>query len=818
MGDFYELFFEDAETAARELQITLTCRNPNAEAKVPMAGVPHHAALGYLSQLLDKGYKVAICDQIEDPKQAKGLVKRAVTRVLTPGTVLEDSNLSAKSHNYLGAVIWDSDKLRGGLAWVDYSTGHWSGIEVKKEPELWQWAVKVEPTELLILDTYQPPHNFENISSVLTKVRPGYFDLKKAKTKIKSIQHVDDLKLLGIDDKPFLTRAMGCLVEYLEETQKSEINFLREFKPLNVTKHLILDEVTQRNLEIFKTMEGRKGKGTLVHAMDKTVTSLGGRLLQTRLANPWRDISSINSNQETVSFFFGNDELRAKIRELLADIRDVERLSTRIQVNRATPRDYVSLRQTMSRLPGIKAIFQDISQDLPKPLADILNRWDDMADLHHTLEKSFVDTPPLVITDGGLFKSGFDPDLDTLINLTEHAESTLQDLLEQERAASEIPKLKLGYNKVFGYYFELSKAVKDQVPEHFIRRQTLVNSERYVTDRLKELEEKLLRSSDDRKDLEYKLFQEIRTSMAEARPRLIYMAQVLAGLDFWQGLAEAARVNDWHPPVLEHGLDISISAGRHPVVEDVQGTAGYVPNNLEISGSDRVLVITGPNMAGKSTVLRQTAIMAIMAQIGSYVPASKARIGVADRIFSRVGASDNLAQGRSTFMVEMMETARILRQATGRSLIILDEIGRGTSTFDGLALARSVVEELSARGKGGIRTLFATHYHELTELEKTLIPVKNLNIAVKEFKGDIVFLRKLVPGPADKSYGIEVAKLAGVPQAVVARAKDILAGLEAKSLKDGKPPPRGEIRKAGFARVRSCSGTGRQYGYGHHPG
>ena len=467
------------------------------------------------------------------------------------------------------------------------------------------------------------------------------------------------------------------------------------------------------------------------------MTPMGGRLLEDRLQRPWRELSPIQACQDCVRFFFEHDSLRAEMRRLLDAVYDVERLTTRISLGRATPKDLVSLCRSIERLPALHDKLVD-AENPPAGLVRLLKNWDSLEDIAATMQAALVDSPPPVITEGGLFRSGFHSDLDVLIKLTEHGEAAIQELLEQERASCDIPKLKLGFNRVFGYYLEVSKSYQGQVPEHFIRRQTLVNSERYVTPALKEMEERLLSASDERKTLEYNLFMELRDSLSQARERFMFMAGALAGLDYWQGLAEAARSQDWTAPILHDGLELEIEDGRHPVVEAAVG-ANYIPNSLSMSTERRILLITGPNMAGKSTVLRQSAILVILAQIGSFVPARKAHIGLADRVFSRVGASDNLAQGQSTFMVEMTETARILRLATKRSLVILDEIGRGTSTFDGLALAWAVVEELSRRGRGGIRTLFATHYHELTSLEGRIEGLRNLNIAVKEWKGDIVF-------------------------------------------------------------------------------
>ncbi|MBI9078224.1 MAG: DNA mismatch repair protein MutS [Pseudodesulfovibrio sp.] len=782
MGDFYELFFEDAEIVAKAVQITLTSRNPNDKNPIPMCGMPHHSVDPYLSQLLDKGYKIAICDQIEDPKEAKGLVKRDVTRVLTPGTVVEDSNLKSKTNNYLASMYWDSVKNAGGIAWVDFSTGQWSGLHGRRESELWQWMMKIDPRELLLPQGIKIPPQYGELSSQVTSVPLGaYFDVTSASNKITETQNTANLDSLDLKDKGELVRACGALLTYLEHTQKGDFGHLGEFKPLNLGKHLLLDEVTERNLEIFRRLDGKTGKGTLWRVLDKTMTAMGGRLLEARLRQPWRDLAPIEKSLQCVSFLFERDQLRSDFRQALDSVYDLERLSTRVFLGRANPKDFAALRQSLTMLPRLRTYLEnEVLESVPE-LRKIITKWDDMEDLSSLLGSALVDNPPPTITDGGLFRKGYDADLNELIELNEHGEDLLNALHQKELAANDIPKLKLGFNKVFGYYFEISKAYRGQVPDHFIRRQTLVNSERYITPDLKEMEDKIISASEERKSLEYRLFQELRERLAAARPRFLFMADVVANLDYWQGLAEAARVNEWNRPELHEGMEIIIKAGRHPVVEDAMGASNYIPGDLKMDATHRILLITGPNMAGKSTVLRQVAIFSIMAQIGSFVPARQARLGLADRVFSRVGASDNLVQGHSTFMVEMTETARILRQATKRSLVILDEIGRGTSTYDGLSLAWAVVEELSTRARGGIRTLFATHYHELTALEGKIDGLRNFNIAVREWKGDIVFLRRLVPGPADRSYGIEVARLAGVPQSVVDRAREILANLEEKS-------------------------------------
>ncbi len=795
MGDFYELFFDDAITAAKELQIVLTSRNPNAESPVPMAGVPHHALKGYVRQLLEKGYNVAICDQVENPREAKGLVKRAVTRILTPGTVVDDENLFAKGHNYLGALCWNEEKGAGGFAWLDYSTGFWSGLYSTKPSDLWQWVQKMAPAELLVPDPLSVPASLILEATQIVRVpERSHFDWKSALKRLLEVQGVKDVGALGLERKDELVRACGALLTYVLQTQQSEALHLEPFTPIDLNRHLVVDEVTERNLEIFRCLDGKKGAGTLWHVLDHTLTPMGGRLLEERLRHPWREAEPILDCQSAVEWFLEHDEQRRAMRSALDSVHDLERLSTRIFLDRASPRDFAGLRQGLQMLPRIRAVLEsspnrktlypslgDPVEDLPKPLRAALKCWDDLGDYTALLEKALVESPPPVVTEGGLFRQGFNSELDELLELSEHGEGLLSDLLDKEQKALPAGKLKLGVNRVFGYYFEMSRAAGQNPPPHFIRRQSLANAERFVTDELSKLEERIFEAADKRKAMEYQLFQKLRKTVADARPRIQFMATLLAGLDYWQALAEAARKNAWKKPEISADLQLFIREGRHPVVEQIQGAAHFIPNDVRMDEKRRVLLITGPNMAGKSTILRQTAIICLLAQMGSFVPAAEARLGLADRVFTRVGASDNLAQGRSTFMVEMMETARILRQATRKSLVILDEIGRGTSTFDGLAIAWAVLEELAQRGNGGIRTLFATHYHELTVLESRIPCVHNMNIAIVESNGEIVFLHRLVPGPADKSYGVEVARLAGVPNAVVQRARTLLRQLQAKN-------------------------------------
>ena len=791
MGDFYELFFDDAVTAARELQIALTSRSKDSENPVPMCGVPWHAVQSYVAQLIDKGFHVAICDQTEDPKAAKGLVKRAVTCVITPGTVLEDANLNTKSHNYLGALCYDTGQGRGGFAWADISTGQWSGVEFKRQAELWQWAQKLAPRELLVPEGLElPPHCLlEGVRMV--RMPAAHFDLKRATERTLRAQGVQEAGALGLQGKNELMRSCGALLVYLDQTQKRDPDHLMPFKPLDLSRRLLIDEVTERNLEIFTRLNGRKGKGTLRHVLDDTMTPMGGRFLEDMLRHPWRETGPIARIQEAVAFFHDDDNRRAALREALREVYDLERLSTRISLNRGGPRDFIALRNSLAALPkGHNALItstdgsyateaQSLGHELPQSLYQIVKTWDHLEDCTTLLSAALVDSPPTVITDGGLFKSGYNAELDKLLDLVEHGEQKLQELLEEEQKKTGIAKLKMGYNRVFGYYYEVTRASHSgPMPEHFIRRQTLANAERFTTVQLKELEEELLSAADKRKSLEYKMFQDLREHMARQRERIVHMADLVAQLDYWQSLAQVGRQNNWCRPRLTDSAHLDIREGRHPVVEGMLGSANFVRNNFRLHQKRRLCLLTGPNLAGKSTVLRQVAIICLLAQMGSMVPAAEATLGLVDRLFSRVGASDNLAQGQSTFMVEMMETARILRQATRRSLVILDEIGRGTSPYDGVALAWAVVEDLARRAGGELRTLFATHYHELTALEGRIPGVFTMNIAIREYNNDILVLHKLGPGPSDRSYGVEVARLAGVPVPVVQRARTILAGLE----------------------------------------
>jgi len=796
MGDFYELFFEDALAASKELQITLTTRNKNASDPVPMCGVPWHSAQTYIAELINRGYNVAVCDQIEDPKQAKGLVRRAVTRVITPGTIFEDNILDAKSHNYLAVICENTRDGRYGLVYADVSTGECTGLEFKCQTDVWQWVQKLAPRELLLPESHVLPLPLRcRLEGIRLLRRPrGDFDLKRAIGRILKIQGVRHLSVLDMQGKDTLTRACGALLRYLDTTQMNVTDHLKPLTILNLSRRLIIDEVTEENLEIFTRLNGRKGKGTLRHVLDETMTPMGSRLLEDMLHHPWCEIAPVLNIQEAVAYFYDNDAVRLALRAILKNIGDLERLSTRISLNRATPRDFTALRASLAELPGLyeaasantakpdsdgKQTGNENRLQLPETVNRLFGNRDTLNDCATLLHSSIAENPPTVITEGGLFKTGYNAELDALLDLIEHGEEKIRAMLEKEQKATGVSRLKIGYNRVFGYYYELCcNANTLALPDRFIRRQTLANAERYTTEDLKKLETELLSATDRRNTLEYKLFQNLREYVSEQRERILHAADCVARLDYWQSLAETGRKNNWCRPALTDEANLDIREGRHPVVENIVGRDSFIPNNFSLDHKRRLCLLTGPNMAGKSTILRQVAIICLLAQIGSMVPAEQATIGMVDRLFSRVGASDNLVENQSTFMVEMMETARILRQASRRSLIILDEIGRGTSTYDGVALAWAVVEELTKSRNIPLRTIFATHYHELTALEGRIPGVFTMNIAIREYSNDIIFLHRLVPGPSDRSYGVEVARLAGVPAPVVQRARVILAQLE----------------------------------------
>ena len=779
MGDFYELFLDQAYVVSQELQLTLTARSTSADSAAlppaPMCGVPRFAAEGYLAKLVQKGYSVAICEQIEDPKLAKGLVKRAVTGVVTPGTTV-DAGLLAKSHNYLGALCVEGHY--GGFVWADISTGEWSGVE---EPtgSVWQWVLKFSPAELVVPEDLPVPADFD--LSGLRLVRRGReaFDARKAERALLRAQRVAGLGALGLDDKPLLTRAAGAVLSYLAQTQKREPDHMRPFAPLNTGACMIVDDITQHNLEIFERLNGSRGRGTLRHVMDATLTPMGGRLLEDRLRAPLRDEAAITACHDAVAFLHDDDRLRGALRQAIKGVFDLSRLTTRLRLNRATPRDLEALRNSLDALPAVLEALAGGRGPaaLPASLRAVSEGWDGLEELRARLSTALQEPVPLTVTEGGIFARGYDRALDELIDLTDNAQGQLRRLHadDQERCGF---RLKLVLSPIVCYEVTQS-LMKNPVPEDFERApSTILRGVRYTTRRLRDLVARVEEAGEERRNLEYRLFQELREEISSAAERLIAIAGRVAELDFWQSLATRARHFGWVRPRMVQEPVLQITDGRHPVVEERVGRASFVANSVTMDHEHRLCLVTGPNMGGKSTVLRQVAITCLMAQAGSFVPAAAAELGIVDRLFSRVGASDNIAQGQSTFMVEMMETARILRQSTAHSLVILDEIGRGTSTYDGLAIAWAVAEELVQRLGGTVRTLFATHYHELTRLEGRVRGVFNLSMAAGEANGKLVFLHRLQQGPADRSYGVEVGRLAGLPNQVILRARELLDRFE----------------------------------------
>lgn len=790
MGDFYEMFFEDAEVASKILGITLTSRNNKADAaRIPMCGIPYHAAQTYLAKLVKAGKRVAICEQTEDPSQAKGIVRREVIRVVTPGVTTDDQILEDNENRYVCAL---SRSLSGpvpqwGFSFLDLSTGEFLTGELEDDsavPEqLVDHLTRMTPAELLINEAEQADIKplLEAVSLHLPEIcitlrGDDLFHFKEASEDLSDHFKVINLEGFGCGSMNQGIVAAGVLLDYARETQKSDIGHIEKLIPLKGDSVLLIDDASRRNLELTRTIIGNKREGSLLAVLDKTRTPMGGRLLQNYLLQPLQDIEAITERQECVNFFHNNPSIRQQFRDYLDAIYDLERLNSRMVLGQGNGRDAVALRQSLSVLPDIHALLKQCTVNGLKRISD---EFDDLTELADLLERSIGAEPPVTLRDGNLIREGYNEELDELIHLLRDGKALILGLENQEREKTGITKLKIGYNKVFGYYIEVSNAHLEKVPEHYLRKQTLVNAERYITPQLKEFESRVLTAQERRLELEYQLFIEIRTTLAENSSRILQTAQFLARIDVFTNLAEIARQNHYTRPELTSDGAIQISDGRHPVIERSMASGKFVPNDISLDQSrNQVLVITGPNMAGKSTILRQTALIVLMAQMGSFVPAEKAVISVVDRIFTRVGAMDDLRRGQSTFMVEMNETANILNNATPRSLVILDEIGRGTSTYDGLSIAWAVAEALVEKDGSGVKTLFATHYHELTELAKTHDRVQNYSVAVKEWNETIIFLYKLIKGGTSRSYGIQVAALAGVPDQVVTRAQEILKRID----------------------------------------
>lgn len=778
LGDFYEMFFDDAKVVSKELELTLTGKSCGAEERAPMCGIPYHAAETYLTRLVKKGYKVAICEQVEDPKLAKGMVKREVTRVVTPGTTLNAQALDETKNNYIMCIAYIGDHY--GISSADITTGDYYVTEVDSERKLLDEVNKYQPTEIICNEAfYISGIDIDDMKNrmgiVIYSLDAWYFSDETAQMTLKDHFKVRDLEGLGLADYDSGVVAAGALLKYLYETQKTTLSNLVAIHPYTTGKFMIIDSSTRRNLELVETLWEKQKRGSLLWVLDKTRTAMGARTLRSFVEQPLIERTEIEERYDAIDEFNTNAITREEIREYLNPVYDLERLITRVTYQTANPRDLIAFRNSIHMLPPIKTLMSDFQSPLLKRLYEQLDTLDELYEL---IERSIAEEPPLTLHDGGILKEGYNEEVDRLRKAKTDGKSWLADLEAKEREKTGIKNLKIKYNKVFGYYLEVTNSFKDLVPDYFTRKQTLANAERFITPELKELEDVILGAEDKLIVLEYELFREVRQKVADEVVRIQKTAKAVAQIDVFASLATVAEQNNYCRPKLnEKGL-IDIKDGRHPVVERMIQNEMFVANDTYLdNGSNRVSIITGPNMAGKSTYMRQSALIVLMAQIGSFVPAKSAKIGIVDRIFTRVGASDDLASGQSTFMVEMSEVANILRNATSNSLLILDEIGRGTSTFDGLSIAWAVVEHISNPRLLGAKTLFATHYHELTELEGKLNSVNNYCIAVKEKGDDIVFLRKIVKGGADKSYGIQVAKLAGVPDNVIERAKEIVEEL-----------------------------------------
>ncbi len=791
LGDFYEMFFEDAEIVSRELELTLTGKDCGQEKRAPMSGIPYHAADSYIAKLIEKGYKVAICEQVEDPKQAKGIVKREVIRVVTPGTVIESNLLEEKKNNYIMAIY--KSGLYFGISVCDISTGEFLATQIVEHnnfARLLDEISRYSPAEIIVSDMMfnskteieKIKERFETyISKESEESFDGEYELLSGMYNI-----IDDKneKIKNLSDKKLAIYAINALLKYLEDTQKTSLDHINTIKIYNTTRYMALDINARRNLEITEKMRDKSKKGTLLWVLDKTSTSMGGRLLRRWLNDPLIDRKEINDRLDAVEELKDSIILRGDVVDALKKVYDIERLAGKISYGNANGRDMISLKNSVKQLPEIKKVLSTTGAGL---LKEIYENIDTLDDIYEIIEKSIVDEPPIGVKDGGIIKIGYDPEIDKLKLATTEGKKWILELEAKEREQTGIKGLKVGFNKVFGYFIEVTKSNLSMVPDRYIRKQTLTNCERYITEELKNLENQILGAEERVVTLEYNAFCEIRSSIEKQIQRIQKTATLVSTLDVLVSFATVAEDMNYVKPEVDNGGVIDIKEGRHPVIEKMISNSNFVPNDTYLDEEgNRLAIITGPNMAGKSTYMRQVALITLMAQVGSFVPASYAKIGVVDKIFTRVGASDDLSMGQSTFMVEMMEVATILKEATKNSLVILDEIGRGTSTYDGLSIAWAVAEFIADKEKCGAKTLFATHYHELTELENKVEGVKNYSIAVKEKGEDIIFLRKIVDGGTDESYGVHVARLAGVPQVVTKKANEILQSLERRNVLNNK--------------------------------
>ncbi len=778
LGDFYEMFFDDALVASKELEITLTGKSCGLEERAPMCGIPYHAVEGYLSKLVSRGYKVAICEQVEDPKLAKGLVKREVIRVVTPGTNLNVQSLEAGKNNYLLSIAYTPDGI--GISAADVTTGDYYVTEVEDLKKLNDELMKYEPSEIICNEAFLVSgFDVNDLKSRLhisvNALESHMFDDDGCRRILMKHFKVNTLIGLGVEEFPTGLLAAGALLQYLYDTQKTDLEHFTHIYPYLTSKYMLLDSSTRRNLELTETLREKQKRGSLLWVLDKTKTAMGARLLRNYIEQPLIEKDEMEKRLDAIQELNQDSISRDEIREYLNPIYDLERLLSKVTYKTANPRDLIAFRNSLQMLPPIKTVLSAFEKE---ELTEIREQIDGLEDIYQLIDEAIIDEPPISIREAGMIKDGFDETIDRLRSAKHDGKQWLAQLEEEDRERTGIKNLKIKYNKVFGYYFEVTNSYKNLVPEDYIRKQTLANAERYTTPRLKELEDTILNAEDKLQTLEYDVFCKIRDTIAQELVRIQNTAKAIAKLDVYASLSLVSERNHYVRPKLNEKGVIDIKDGRHPVVEQMITNDMFIANDTYLdNGSHCISVITGPNMAGKSTYMRQTALIVLMAQIGCFVPARTANIGIVDRIFTRVGASDDLASGQSTFMVEMNEVANILRNATSKSLLILDEIGRGTSTFDGLSIAWAVIEHISNRKLLGAKTLFATHYHELTELEGKMNNVNNYCIAVKECGDDIVFLRKIVKGGADKSYGIQVAKLAGVPDMVIDRAKEIVEQL-----------------------------------------
>lgn len=782
LGDFYEMFFEDALTASRELEITLTGRDCGLEERAPMCGVPFHAAENYIARLVEKGYKVAICEQVEEAGASKGIVKRDVVRVVTPGTILEGATIQEGKNNYIASIVLDGGIY--GLSICDVSTGEWYVTSLEgqdKERYLLDELAKFSPVECLISENCSTHKTLEDLFSMrlnclMNTIPPHHLDYSLSEDLLKRHFNVLALDGIGLTYDCASMLAVASLLAYLKETQKNTLAHLNRIERYHVNSFMLLDLSTRRNLELTETLREKKRKGSLLWVLDHTKTAMGARYLRKCIEQPLIDATAINERLDATDELKSDFFLRDELREQLAKIYDIERLSSKIAYGTCNAKELIALKQSLSVLPCIANLLEKTSS---KSLQSIYTSFDSLEDLYERIDAAIVDEPPISLREGGLIKSGYHAEVDALKDIKAHGAQWLLDIEAKEKQQTGIKNLKIKYNKVFGYFLEVTHSYSHLVPDYFIRKQTLSNCERYITEELKKIEDQVLGADEKLQTLEYKLFTEIREHIASHLSRLLALSSCISKLDMLSALADVAEKNHYVRPIINTSDTIAITNGRHPVVEKMMGNDQFIGNDVYLDQhANRLNLITGPNMAGKSTYMRQVALIVLMAQIGSFIPAESATIGVVDRIFTRVGASDDLASGQSTFMVEMMEVSNILNHATSKSLLILDEIGRGTSTIDGLSIAWAIIEHIANTQYLGAKTLFATHYHELTTLERTLPGVVNYCVTVKEMGEDIIFLRKIAKGSVDHSYGIQVAKLAGLPDVVLKRAKEIMHTIE----------------------------------------